>query len=69
VPTGLAHARSPWSPAGKDAHVEVTTFRGEGTYTDARRPDHVTFGVPLVEDLGAPRSPGQRDRLRPASAR
>jgi tRNA nucleotidyltransferase (CCA-adding enzyme) len=32
-------------------HVEVTTFRGEGAYTDARRPDSVTFGVPLVEDL------------------
>src|SRR5262249_21151644 len=32
-------------------HVEVTTFRGEGAYSDARRPDHVVFGVPLVEDL------------------
>jgi tRNA nucleotidyltransferase (CCA-adding enzyme) len=31
--------------------VEVTTFRGEGAYSDARRPDTVTFGVPLVEDL------------------
>lgn len=35
----------------KDAHVEVTTFRGEGAYSDARRPDSVTFGVPLIEDL------------------
>jgi tRNA nucleotidyltransferase (CCA-adding enzyme) len=35
----------------KDAHIEVTTFRGEGAYSDARRPDSVTFGVPLVEDL------------------
>lgn len=35
----------------KDAHVEVTTFRGEGAYSDARRPDSVTFGVPLTEDL------------------
>jgi tRNA nucleotidyltransferase (CCA-adding enzyme) len=35
----------------KDMHVEVTTFRGEGAYSDARRPDTVTFGVPLVEDL------------------
>jgi tRNA nucleotidyltransferase (CCA-adding enzyme) len=33
------------------SHVEVTTFRGEGAYSDARRPDHVVFGVPLVEDL------------------
>jgi tRNA nucleotidyltransferase (CCA-adding enzyme) len=31
--------------------VEVTTFRGEGAYSDARRPDQVVFGVPLVEDL------------------
>jgi tRNA nucleotidyltransferase (CCA-adding enzyme) len=29
----------------------VTTFRGEGAYSDARRPDTVTFGVPLKEDL------------------
>jgi tRNA nucleotidyltransferase (CCA-adding enzyme) len=36
---------------GEDMHVEVTTFRGEGAYSDARRPDSVTFGVPLVEDL------------------
>lgn len=35
----------------KDDHVEVTTFRGEGAYSDARRPDTVTFGVPLTEDL------------------
>jgi tRNA nucleotidyltransferase (CCA-adding enzyme) len=35
----------------KDAHIEVTTFRGEGAYSDARRPDSVTFGVPLTEDL------------------
>lgn len=31
--------------------IEVTTFRGDGAYTDARRPDSVTFGVPLEEDL------------------
>ena len=31
--------------------IEVTTFRGEGAYSDARRPDHVVFGVPLIEDL------------------
>ncbi len=31
--------------------IEVTTFRSEGTYTDARRPDQVTFGVSLEEDL------------------
>jgi poly(A) polymerase/tRNA nucleotidyltransferase (CCA-adding enzyme) len=31
--------------------VEVTPYRSEGTYSDARRPDHVTFGVSLAEDL------------------
>ncbi len=55
VPTGLAHGTvtivtGRGEPGGVD-HVEVTTFRGEGAYTDARRPDHVVFGVPLVEDL------------------
>jgi tRNA nucleotidyltransferase (CCA-adding enzyme) len=31
--------------------VEVTPYRSEGEYTDARRPDSVTFGVSLREDL------------------
>ena len=31
--------------------VEVTPYRSEGTYSDARRPDNVTFGVSLAEDL------------------
>jgi len=31
--------------------IEVTPYRSEGTYTDARRPDSVTFGVSLAEDL------------------
>jgi tRNA nucleotidyltransferase (CCA-adding enzyme) len=50
IPTGLP-ARPAVTGRGEDSHVEVTTFRGEGAYTDARRPDYVTFGVPLVEDL------------------
>jgi tRNA nucleotidyltransferase (CCA-adding enzyme) len=52
VPTGLAHGTvTIVTGRGEDSHVEVTTFRGEGAYTDARRPDHVVFGVLLVEDL------------------
>jgi tRNA nucleotidyltransferase (CCA-adding enzyme) len=52
VPTGLAHGTvTVVTGKGEASHVEVTTFRGEGAYSDARRPDHVTFGVPLVEDL------------------
>lgn len=31
--------------------IEITPYRSEGTYTDARRPDSVTFGVSLSEDL------------------
>lgn len=52
IPTGLAHGTvTIVTGRGEASHVEVTTFRGEGAYTDARRPDHVIFGVPLVEDL------------------
>jgi tRNA nucleotidyltransferase (CCA-adding enzyme) len=52
IPTGIQHGTvTIVTGRGKDSHVEVTTFRGEGAYTDARRPDHVRFGVPLVEDL------------------
>lgn len=31
--------------------VEVTTFRGEGTYTDGRRPDSIVFVRSIEEDL------------------
>jgi tRNA nucleotidyltransferase (CCA-adding enzyme) len=52
IPTGLQHGTvTIVTGRGEASHVEVTTFRGEGAYTDARRPDHVRFGVPLVEDL------------------
>lgn len=52
IPTGLQHGTvTIVTGRGAESHVEVTTFRGEGAYTDARRPDRVTFGVPLVEDL------------------
>lgn len=52
IPTGLQHGTvTIVTGRGVHTHVEVTTFRGEGAYTDARRPDHVRFGVPLVEDL------------------
>lgn len=30
---------------------EVTTFRSDGTYTDGRRPDSVSFSNELIEDL------------------
>lgn len=52
IPTGLQHGTVVVvTGRGEHTHVEITTFRGEGAYSDARRPDHVIFGVPLVEDL------------------
>lgn len=32
-------------------HIEVTTFRADGDYSDGRHPDEVKFGVSLEEDL------------------
>jgi tRNA nucleotidyltransferase (CCA-adding enzyme) len=53
LPTGLQHGTVTVKVGrGADRHmVEVTTFRGEGAYSDARRPDEVVFGVSLEEDL------------------
>ena len=53
IPQGLQHGTVK-VVIGKGDHraeVEVTTYRGEGAYSDARRPDEVRFGVPLREDL------------------
>jgi tRNA nucleotidyltransferase (CCA-adding enzyme) len=49
--TGIQHGTVTVLVGKARDQVEVTTFRGEGAYSDARRPDTVTFGVPLVEDL------------------
>ncbi len=52
APTGIEHGTVMVLTGGREEDkVEVTTFRGEGAYSDARRPDSVVFGVPLVEDL------------------
>ncbi len=52
IPTGLQHGTvTIVTGRGVESHIEVTTYRGEGAYTDARRPDSVVFGVPLQEDL------------------
>ncbi len=53
IPTGLQHGTVTVMVGRGEARqgVEVTTYRGEGAYSDARRPDHVIFGVPLQEDL------------------
>ena len=53
IPTGIQHGTVTVMAGRGDERlaVEVTTFRGEGAYSDARRPDQVVFGVPLDEDL------------------
>jgi tRNA nucleotidyltransferase (CCA-adding enzyme) len=58
IPTGLQHGTvtvMERGPEGRDGGermaIEVTTFRGDGAYSDGRHPDSVTFGVPLREDL------------------
>ncbi|MEM9492123.1 MAG: hypothetical protein AAGC55_23450 [Myxococcota bacterium] len=54
IPTGLQHGTVTVLERGADRQrqaIEVTTFRGEGAYSDGRRPDSVHFGVPLREDL------------------
>jgi tRNA nucleotidyltransferase (CCA-adding enzyme) len=49
IPTGIQHGTV--TVMIGDVPIETTTFRGEGAYSDSRRPDSVTFGVGLEEDL------------------
>ena len=49
VPTGLVHGTVTIMADG--AAIECTTFRREGAYRDARRPDHVEFTADPEEDL------------------
>ncbi len=54
VPTGEKHGTVTVLTQrgdGEKEHVEVTTFRGEGAYSDGRRPDAVEFVRSLEEDL------------------
>ena len=53
IPTGLAHGTVTVLCGHGDARmpIEVTTYRGEGAYSDGRRPDAVTFVRTLEEDL------------------
>lgn len=49
LPTGLQHGtvtvRTPMRP------VEITTYRSDGSYTDHRHPDNVTFSRSVEDDL------------------
>lgn len=49
IPTGIKHGTV--TVMVSDVPVEVTTFRTEGVYTDARHPDHVEFVRDVKEDL------------------
>jgi tRNA nucleotidyltransferase (CCA-adding enzyme) len=49
IPTGIEHGTV---TVLRDKHpIEVTTLRGEGTYTDGRRPDWVEFVDDITADL------------------
>lgn len=49
VPTGIEHGTV--TVVWKGRPYEVTTLRGEGAYTDGRRPDEVFFVDDIAEDL------------------
>lgn len=49
IPTGIEHGTVTVVRDG--AHYEVTTLRGEGAYTDGRRPDKVYFLDDITADL------------------
>lgn len=49
IPTGLAHG-TVTVVVGRERY-EVTTLRGDGAYTDGRRPDAVVFLDDITEDL------------------
>jgi tRNA nucleotidyltransferase (CCA-adding enzyme) len=49
IPTGIDHGTV--TVVRGNCHYEVTTLRGEGTYTDGRRPDWVEFVDDITADL------------------
>jgi tRNA nucleotidyltransferase (CCA-adding enzyme) len=49
IPTGIEHGTVTVVRDG--SHYEVTTLRGEGTYSDGRRPDWVEFVDDITADL------------------
>ncbi len=53
IPTGEKHGTVTVlvDAEGEQRHVEVTTFRGEGAYSDGRRPDSVQFVSDIAADL------------------
>ena len=51
IATGVQFGTVTVRTADSETPFEITTLRSEGTYGDGRRPDEVTFGDSLNEDL------------------
>lgn len=53
VPTGIDHGTvTVWlNPRGEGPGMEITTYRGEGGYSDGRHPDRVFFVSRIEDDL------------------
>ncbi|MBK7826655.1 hypothetical protein [Nannocystis sp.] len=53
IPTGIEHGTVTVVHGRGDLrlHIEITTFRGEGSYEDGRRPSEVRFLRALADDL------------------
>lgn len=49
IPTGIAHGTV--TILYKGLHIECTTFRADGSYSDGRRPDSVSYADTIEEDL------------------
>lgn len=49
IPTGIAHGTV--TVLFREGSYEITTLRGEGAYSDSRRPDEIFFVKDIEEDL------------------
>ena len=75
VPTGIRHGTV--TVLSGNRSVEITTFRSDSTYSDARHPDKVTFAKTIDEDLsrrdftmnGIAYNPITRDLIDPFNGR
>jgi poly(A) polymerase/tRNA nucleotidyltransferase (CCA-adding enzyme) len=49
IPTGIKHGTV--TVLLHDIHYEITTYRNDGTYSDGRHPDSISFSESLEEDV------------------
>ena len=52
IPTGVQFGTVTVPSKEGDGQIEITTLRTDGEYADGRRPESVTFGTSIEEDLG-----------------